>query len=276
MNQDNSNQPIRKSRNKIGLKKFDGKPDKCVIYARANSDSLSLTVQKEACETYAKENGLAVIEYFGHKIGLEGREDFKKMWEFVTENCSQVKYILVFSLDRFSRAGANAILLINQLRTQYGIVVRAINLPEDSAGWEFAKGIIVTMAKLDNGIRRERILVGLKKRVEEGLWVALPPYGYTATGRKKLVISKEGKWIRKAFRMKAECVPTSKIMRWLNMKGVNFPVSRLKRIFKNIFYAGYISTKLFPGQVIRGKHPAIIDLATFWKINSLTKRIRRS
>ena len=203
MNQDNSNQSLGKSRNKIVKEEFDGKPDKCVIYARANHDIVSLTKQREACEKYAKENGLEVIAYFGHKIGLEGREDFKKMWDFVIKNSSHLKCILVYSMDRISRIGASSIFLINELETRLRVEVRAVNLPQDPGMSEFAKSLKLIVAGLNNKTRRERILLGLKKRAKSGLWIALPPYGYKLIGAKKsgkLVITKEGKFIRKAFK----------------------------------------------------------------------------
>jgi hypothetical protein len=38
---------------------------------------------------------------------------------------------------------------------------------------------------------------------------------------------------------------------------------------KNVFYAGYVSGKLLNGQIIKGKHPPLIDLRTFLKSNEL-------
>ncbi|MBK7308855.1 MAG: hypothetical protein IPI88_18820 [Chitinophagaceae bacterium] len=48
------------------------------------------------------------------------------------------------------------------------------------------------------------------------------------------------------------------------------------RIFSNVFYCGYIKSSLLPGELIKGKHPALIDEDLFIKANNITLQNPRS
>ena len=46
--------------------------------------------------------------------------------------------------------------------------------------------------------------------------------------------------------------------------------SNFQLVIANPFYAGYVTGNLVEGQLIKGKHPALIDLHTFAKANEMT------
>ncbi|RYF78990.1 MAG: hypothetical protein EON98_15190, partial [Chitinophagaceae bacterium] len=57
----------------------------------------------------------------------------------------------------------------------------------------------------------------------------------------------------------------------LNAKGVRISEKSFRWIFSNPFYAGYNSGSLVEVKLIKGKHPALIDLKTFLKANEILK-----
>ena len=59
-------------------------------------------------------------------------------------------------------------------------------------------------------------------------------------------------------------------------KGVKVTLRHLAWILSNFFYCGYICSSLLPGEMIKGKHPAIIDEETFLKVNHVSKQNARS
>ncbi|MEP7376777.1 MAG: hypothetical protein ABI675_25490 [Chitinophagaceae bacterium] len=86
------------------------------------------------------------------------------------------------------------------------------------------------------------------------------------------VINDAGKWLKKAFVLKAEGVLTNiEIIEQLNRKGVPLIEKNFRWIISNPFYAGYVTGKLVDGKLIKGRlrHPALIDLKTFVKANSM-------
>src|SRR5437870_1859979 len=94
-----------------------------VIYTRVSTSeqtsNLSLDVQRKACEQYAHKFGYSVMGFFGgtfESAATDERKQFNSMLSFVKKCRERVSYILVYSVDRFSRSGANAIYIKEQLR----------------------------------------------------------------------------------------------------------------------------------------------------------------
>ena len=260
------------------------KPKTCIIYtrvstARQKNNNSSLETQKEACEKYARENNLIVLEYFGgtnESAKTSERREFTRMWNYAVNNKDKISCIVVYHMDRFSREGLNAIAALTKMEKQFGVIVRPVNLPtaDDGNYDEFVKSLSLIVAKLDNGIRADRVLGGVKRRIKNGLWVGLPTRGYTVVGvgkTRELVINKEGKLLVKAFEMKAERASETIIKEWLKARGMKISKTSLNNIFGNYFYTGNIVSRYFPGILIPGRHPAIVDIKTFLRINCKTK-----
>lgn len=102
-----------------GKKKSKSNGGNCVIYTRVSTkeqadNNFSLETQKKACEQYAQKNGYKVVGYFGgtyESAKTDERREFNNMLSFVKRSCDKVSCIIVYSVDRFSRSGANAIYL---------------------------------------------------------------------------------------------------------------------------------------------------------------------
>ena len=110
----------------------------------------------------------------------------------------------------------------------------------------------------------------------KGYWPYHTPMGYENLKPKhkacehEYIITKEGKLIKQAFLWKAEGVMNDKkIIDKLSIRGLRITEKNFRWIMSNVFYTGYITGKLLNGQLVKGKHPSLIDLKTFLKANEL-------
>jgi site-specific DNA recombinase len=111
----------------------------CVIYTRVSTkeqadNNMSLETQKKACELYAKKSGYQIMGCFGgtyESAKTDERKHFNAMLAFVKKSKERISHIIVYSVDRFSRSGANAIYIAEKLKKE-GVSVFAISQPTDS------------------------------------------------------------------------------------------------------------------------------------------------
>src|ERR1043166_8670646 len=102
------------------------KGSNCVIYTRVSTkeqadNNMSLNTQKKACELYAAKQGYQVMGYFGgtyESAKTDERKEFNNMLAFVQKSSRKIAHIIVYSVDRFSRSGANAIYIAEQLKRE--------------------------------------------------------------------------------------------------------------------------------------------------------------
>ncbi len=245
---------------------------------------MSLETQKRYCEKYAERSSLSVIQSFGgtyESAKTDERKEFKRMLDFVKRqqhSAGRISYIIVYSADRFSRSGANAIYIASELKKQ-GISVISVTQPTDShsASGNLQQNIQFIFSEYDNQLRREKCLTGTKERLLQGYWVTKAPLGYdqvTKGQTQVITVNKEGELLRKAFEWKAEGLMTTEIVVKLSRIGLRVTTKRLSALFRNVFYCGLLSHNLLEGKVVEGRHPALIDKETFLRANEVlqTKR----
>src|SRR5688572_18901087 len=84
-----------------------------IIYTRVSTreqalTNLSLETQKKHCLQYALNHNLNVVGFYGgtyESAKTDERKEFNRMLNYIQTNKEQVSFILVYSLDRFSRTG---------------------------------------------------------------------------------------------------------------------------------------------------------------------------
>ena len=147
-----------------------GKPAKternntCVIYTRVSTreqaeHNMSLDTQRRACETYVRKQGYRIMAYFGgtyESAKTDERIEFNNMLSFVQKSREKISYIVVYSVDRFSRSGANAIYITEQLKL-VGISVVSVSQPTDvnTPSGCLQQNIQFIFSEYDNQLRRE-------------------------------------------------------------------------------------------------------------------------
>ncbi|MCU0431806.1 MAG: recombinase family protein, partial [Cytophagaceae bacterium] len=259
------------------------KTNNCVIYTRVSTkeqadNNLSLQTQRKACELFAEKNNLKVVSYFGgtyESAKSDERDEFKRMISFVKKSSEQVSYIIVYSVDRFSRSGANAIYIASNLKKE-GVSVMAVTQPTDSntASGTLQQNIQFIFSEYDNQMRREKCMAGTKEKLLTGEWCGRQPFGYDSiniNGVRKIVVNEKGKLVRKAFEWKAnEGIPNTEIQARLKSMGLKIHKQLLTRIFNNPFYCGLISHNFLDGELIEGSHDPLVSKELFLKANNMS------
>jgi site-specific DNA recombinase len=206
-----------------------------VIYTRVShssqEDNTSLETQRKRCEEYAITNGYTVVDYFGgthESAKTDDRKEFNRMLSFVKRSKS-VNYIIVYSYERFSRTGADGMKIAQDLQKQYKVTTLSASQgidPRTITG-EFQRNIMLLFGHLDNQMRIDKTVNGMRELVEKGYTPYSIPRGYMNLNKgakavnQQIVLNKEGKLLRKAFHWKAmEQMRNSEIVQRLQQMGM--------------------------------------------------------
>jgi DNA invertase Pin-like site-specific DNA recombinase/ssDNA-binding Zn-finger/Zn-ribbon topoisomerase 1 len=254
-----------------------------VIYTRVShfsqEENTSLESQKKYCENFAERRGLQIIDYFGgiyESAKTDDRKEFSRMLMFIRRN-KQVNYIIVYSYERFSRSGIDGAKIASDLLRDLNVKTLAVTQeldPTTSSGL-FQQNIFFLFSQMDNDLRRDKTVTGMRELLRKGYWPLNLPKGYTnlypgKAINQELVINKEGEFIRKAFLWKAnEKMRNADIVRRYKSLGYKMGETRLGLIFRNTFYCGIITNSLIPGEVIVGRHEPLVSRELFLKVNDI-------
>jgi site-specific DNA recombinase len=260
--------------------------ENCVIYTRVSTKeqaegNLSLGTQKKACELHALKNGYNILAHFGgtyESAASDERKEFKKLIEYSKKQKLSSLKIVVYSLDRFSRTGDNAIWLSRQLR-DLGIQIVSVTQPIDTnnpAG-VLQQNILFLFSQYDNDLRRQKTIAGMKEKLLQGIWPCGAPLGYdnvTINGEKSIVVNEKGRLLRKAFIWKAnEGLSMVEIIKRLEAQGLKVLHQRMSEILQNPFYCGMLSHSLLEGEIVEGKHEKLVSKELFLKANGEKSKI---
>jgi site-specific DNA recombinase len=255
--------------------------DKSVIYNRCSTEKQdSLEWQDQVCSNFCKLNKFKLVRSFGEKESAttDDRIEFQKMLRFCDEE--GISNIVIYSYDRFSRSGDIA--LLEELRDK-GIKVHAATqgVDDQTPSGRLSQKLYLMFAEMENEQRRDRIVEGQRNKLRRGEWISTPTIGYEkrfVTGKKEhdldkrqCYINDEGEILRQAFQWKdRENLTNTAIIERLKKMGLTLTPPQLTRIFRNPFYCGYItSSMLDDGEIIRGKHEALVSEDVFLRVNGL-------
>ena len=251
----------------------------CYIWTRVSTkhqedNGGSLDDQRCKCDKYACEHGFVIKGYYGgkHESAKTPGKLIQEMIRAIKRDKS-VKYIIVNQADRFSRNAGQAINIINDLITQGVTIVEATTgldttTPEGLMMIQFK----LSLAQWDNTNRTNKFVSGRRHCMESGVWCGIRPMGYDKTGSSinaQYTINSTGRLIRKAFKWKLQGMENYRIMEKLAAMGLEVSKQKMHNILTNPFYAGKIKSKLTNGQIIDGKHPAIISWAEFLQVQNI-------
>lgn len=255
-----------------------------VIYTRVShysqEDNTSLESQRKYCENFAQKKGLNIINYFGgtyESAKTDDRKEFNRMLSFVKRS-KDVTYIVVYSYERFSRSGMGGAQIADELLKKYGVITLAVTQELDprTPSGSFQQKILFLFGQMDNEMRKDKTITGMRELLMEGYFPFAPPRGYVNLNRgekadkQKIVLNDLGKLIQKAFLWKANLqMRNCEIAKRLQSMGANINEKTLGRIFANPFYCGIIVSKLIPGKVFEGKHEPCVSKEVFLKVNDI-------
>lgn len=254
-----------------------------VIYTRVShvsqEENTSLESQKKYCENFAERRGLQIIDYFGgtyESAKTDDRKEFTRMLTFIRRN-KQVNYIIVYSYERFSRSGIDGAKIASDLLRDLNVKTLAVTQeldPTTSSGL-FQQNIFFLFSQMDNDLRKDKTITGMRELLRKGYWPLNLPRGYTnvCPGKavnQELMINEEGEMIKKAFQWKAnEKMRNVDISRRYATLGYDMNEKRLGAILKNTFYCGVITNRLIPDEAIIGRHEPLVSKELFLKANDI-------
>ncbi len=279
----------RFSKRKAGIRK---ETNNAVIYTRVSSkdqaDNNSLEVQLKATREYATRNNLIVKEIFGNTYESAtsdiDRKEFRRMIKYAKEPKNEIKYIIVHTMDRFSRTGGSAIDLIEKLITNHNIQVLDIGSaasPNSQPSERFAQKMMLVVGNFDNENRREKCRLGTERALLNGNWPFKVPFGYNSvtTGRKRIItINHEGTILKKAFYWRLnEGLSMKEISEKLFRMGLkSLNPKRLLECFENPFYAGKITSLYISEKIVDGNHPALIPVEDWVRVQDIAESNKKN
>lgn len=252
-----------------------------VIYTRVSTkeqaDNYSLGSQMKACMEYASKHSCHIQGYFGgtyESAQTDERKEFNRMLDFIKKSQRQVNTIIVYSLDRFSRSGANAIYIAKCLKEQ-GVVIQSVMQPTDAntASGTLQQNIQFIFSEYDNHLRREKTIAGMKEALAKGVKIGNAPIGYTHTridGQQQLVLNEYAPLIKQAFILKIEGYSLPKIADRLKEMGwkKKLYTQHIFKIIANPFYCGLLVNRMLE-KPVRGNHPPIVSEELWMQANGL-------
>ena len=255
-----------------------------VVYTRVSSQEQaqnngSLEVQRKYCDNFALRNAIAIKEYFGgsyESAKTDGRKEFTRMLEYVNKN-KNISYIIVFNYDRFSRSGAAASQLSEELSKQ-GVIVKSVtqDIDTSTAIGRLQENFFHMLNNFDNRLKSDRTTINTREVMLKGYWPYSTPLGYKNLKPKhracfhEYVITEEGRQLKKGFQMVAEQrYQFKEVVEYLQKRGVRITKTSFRHVFSNTFYAGFVTGKLVSGELIKGKHPPLVDVKTFMKVQDI-------
>ncbi len=232
---------------------------RAVIYCRVSTEeqtkNLSLPTQQKACADYCQRQGFEVDRIFveqGESAKTVNRPQFKDLINYCRENKHRVQFLVVYNLSRFSR-NTHDHLAVRALLAGYGISLRSVNeqIDESSTG-RFLESVLAAVAQLDNDMRSDRTVAGMKAQLEAGHWTYPAPLGYLsqtdANGKPVLVHDADRvPLVRQAFELYATGVYTKEqVRKIINDAGLRTRTSQrlatqtLDQMLHNPLYAGWM------------------------------------
>lgn len=241
------------------------KTKKVYLYTRVSTsmqtEGYSLDAQNERLKKYAQGNDMVVAgEYSDQgKSGksIEGRTDFQRMLNDISNKKDGVSFVLVFKLSRFGRNAADT---LNSLQFMQDYGVNLISVEDGIDSSKDAGKLMISVLSAVAEIERENILVqtmeGRKQKAREGRWNGgFAPYGYKLDKENSVLIvnEEEAEAIRIIFdKFVHTNLGYNGVVKYLNNNGIKkkarqngyltqFTVSTVKAILDNPVYAGKIA-----------------------------------
>ena len=172
-NQTSVKNSVQRFKSLLPKKNFRAETNKAIIYTRVSTseqaeNNHSLETQKKYCLEYAEKNNLNVAEQFGgtyESARTEDRKEFQRMMNYIMQNRGEISHLIVYSIDRFSRSGEYAMIIVAEL-ADLGVNLISVTQPTDNTDiGKFYKNLLLLFGKFDNDTRRSKTVTGMRERL---------------------------------------------------------------------------------------------------------------
>lgn len=257
-----------------------------VALARVSSreqerEGFSLDVQVDALRLYAERNNGEIIRMFRIAETAskhDERKTFKELLAYAKANSHRLDGLLFYKVDRAARNLFDYVEL-ERLESESGIQFISVSQPtENTPAGRMQRRVLASMASFYTEQQSLDVREGLARRVQSGLFVGKPPFGYRnirINGRSIVEIHPENAAIvRRAFELYANLNHTvDTLVEALFTEGMlysstmpKFTRSKLYTLLTDRAYIGEIRHK---DQWLPGTHEPIVDRATWDRVQKL-------
>lgn len=254
---------------------------RAAIYIRVSTldqarEGYSLSAQEKALRKWCREHEYEVYSVYADE-GISGKDiDHRPSIRTLLGDVEKKRFdlILVWSLSRFTRSVSD---LYDTLELLQKHNISFVSLTEafdtGTAMGRAMVGICGIFAQLEREITSERISAAMEERAAQGKRTCNEVLGYDTEGKDGLKINEnEAERVRYVFSKYLEYRNLSAVAELCRIKGYTGKRGRIqtaesiRKILTRSVYAGYNS---YCGQVYKGKHPAIVSVATYNKVQQI-------
>ena len=248
--------------------------DAAVIYARSSSDNqrdASIDQQVKECQKYAEQMGYEIIRTYADRA-LTGKTDKRPSFlKMIRDSAKgEFKYVIVYSLDRFSRNKYDSAIYKHKLKEAGVRVLSAMEHITDDPTGGLMETILEGFAQYYSDELSQKIHRGLKDNAEKGIVNGSVPLGFRrGKDGKAEIVQEEADIVREIFRRVNDGEQLIRIVEDFNRRGLRTKKGALwnKSSFNKILSnERYIGVYIYKEYRIPGGFPAIIEKELFEQV----------
>lgn len=256
-------------------KRIDDGIKRAALYARVSTEEqamhgVSLDAQRERLLTYAKENGLTVVDTYVDE-GISARKRYTRRPEFVRMledvKARKIDVVLFIKLDRWFRNIADYYevqAILDKYKVQW--VATEEDYDTTTANGRLALNIKLAIAQDESDRTSERIKFVFQNMVKDGRVISgQVPKGFKIENKRVVIDEELAPIIREMFDMYIAVRSMRAVSRAIFEKyNVNIDVKSMKSMLQNRWYIG-------EAYGIPGWCPQLIDIDTFELASSIVR-----
>jgi DNA invertase Pin-like site-specific DNA recombinase len=268
---------------------------RCAIYTRKSTEHgleqefNSLDAQRDACEAYIKSQaslGWKVLPLRYDDPAYSGgnldRPALKKLLADI--EAGRIDVVVVYKIDRLTRSLADFAKLVETFDARsisFVAVTQQFNTTTSMG--RLTLNVLLSVAQFERELSSERVRDKIAASRRKGKWTGgSVPLGYDAKDKKLVVNQTEAETVRAIFRRYLELRSFSRLVADLDQRGIvtkqrntkvakynggiSFTYGPLAHFLKNRIYLGDVH---HGGKWFQGEHDAIVDRATFDRVQQL-------
>jgi site-specific DNA recombinase len=268
---------------------------RCAIYTRKSTEHglelefNSLDAQRDACEAYIKSQASqgwkALPQHYDDPAYSGGNLDRPALKKLLADiETSRIDVVVVYKIDRLTRSLADFAKLVEAFDARsisFVAVTQQFNTTTSMG--RLTLNVLLSFAQFERELSSERVRDKIAASRRKGKWTGgTVPLGYDAKDKKLVVNKTEAETVRIILRRYLELQSFSKLVADLDRRGIvtkrrntktakhnggiPFTYGPLAHFLKNRIYLGEVH---HGGKWFEGEHEAIVDLATFDRVQQL-------
>lgn len=251
------------------------------VSSKEQEQGFSLPAQNKFLKAYAAQIGAVIVKEFSFSEGAkqQGRKHFNEVLDFLREH-RDVKVTFFEKTDRLSRNLEDYAAVERLVETldieihlvKEGQVFRKASRSQD----RLVQGIFALLARNYIQNMQEEIAKGWLAKAEKGYFPGRAMYGYMHDRATRTIVEdpQKGKVVRLIFRLYSTGEYSVDSLRKViaAQTGEKISKAHLNKILRCRFYIGYF---VWRGIEYRGKHPQLVDCATFSRIKMSSRQLSR-